>query len=220
MAIRVTSVTCGTWRTRCCLSRTNILIRATPVSTTLLHFIPGSIFGDKYLASFNSSAGVQSSCSNLKHCECVAVVHGDVYHTEHVSNRRSRLRRLPKKFSSAVSHRNGRSDRVHYSCKAQTHKVPQQYMYKRSHHPLLQCRHYYSSTLLLAGHNKWSKIKHKKKATDLEKSKNIQKYVTLIVSAIKTGGGPDPDANVRLASVIETARKAGIYGNHTLATYL
>ena len=65
-----------------------------------------------------------------------------------------------------------------------------------------------------AGHNKWSKIKHKKKATDLEKSKNIQKYMTLIVSAMKTGGGPDPDVNVRLASVIETARKAGIYDKH------
>lgn len=76
--------------------------------------------------------------------------------------------------------------------------------------PYLQVRHYHSSVLVAAGHNKWSKVKHKKKATDLEKSKNIHKYVTQIVSAIKTGGSSDPNANVRLASVMESARKAGM----------
>ena len=76
--------------------------------------------------------------------------------------------------------------------------------------PPYTSRLYHSSMLTFAGHNKWSKVKHKKKATDLEKSKTIHKYVTLIVSAVKTGGGTDPDSNFRLASVIESARKSGI----------
>ena len=75
--------------------------------------------------------------------------------------------------------------------------------------PHSQTRLYHSSTVVQAGHNKWSKVRHKKKFTDLEKSKTIHKYVTLITSAIKAGGGPDPDSNVRLANVIESARKAG-----------
>lgn len=75
--------------------------------------------------------------------------------------------------------------------------------------PVWQHRLYHSSAIVRAGHNKWSKVKHKKKFTDLEKSRTIHKYVTLITSAIKAGGGPDPDSNVRLAGVIESARKAG-----------
>ena len=75
----------------------------------------------------------------------------------------------------------------------------------------MQTRLYRSSTVLRAGHNKWSKVKHKKKFTDLEKSTTIHKYVTLIASAIKVGpGGADPDSNVRLANIIESARKAGM----------
>ena len=34
--------------------------------------------------------------------------------------------------------------------------------------------------------------------------------MTLIASVIKVGGGPDPDSNIRLAGIIESARKAGI----------
>ena len=71
------------------------------------------------------------------------------------------------------------------------------------------CALYHSSSVAMAGHNKWSKVKHKKKLTDLEKSKNIHKFVNQIVSAIKVGGGADPDANVRLANVIDAAKKAG-----------
>ena len=263
MVIRVISV--SIWRF---LSRLNILIRATPVSTTLHDFMPGTFFGDNYEASCNSSAGVQSLAysylTHFKQSECV--MHGD---SEHASSQ-GRLHRLPKRFNSAVSHLNGRFDEVlHYSkvlqeytivstwtngyalawphallndylgerlcpyfiqamnlsllahsCMAQTHEVHQQYSYKHPHHPLLHCRHYHNSTLTLAGHNKWSKIKHKKKATDLEKSKNIQKYMTLIVSAIKTGGGADPDANIRLASVMEAARKAGNLSHFIPLKYL
>ena len=72
-------------------------------------------------------------------------------------------------------------------------------------------RFYHTSAVVKAGHNKWSKVKHKKKVTDLEKSVTIHKYVTLISSAIKIGGGADPDSNIRLAGIIESAKKAGMY---------
>ena len=74
----------------------------------------------------------------------------------------------------------------------------------------MQSRFYHTSAIVQAGHNKWSKIKHKKKVTDFEKSITIHKYMTLIASVIKVGGGPDPDSNIRLAGIIESARKAGI----------
>ena len=35
--------------------------------------------------------------------------------------------------------------------------------------------------------------------------------MTLISSAIKVGGGADPDSNIRLAGIIESAKKAGMY---------
>ena len=75
-------------------------------------------------------------------------------------------------------------------------------------------RFYHSSTLALAGHNKWSKIKHKKKASDLEKSKTVHKVISLIISAIKTGGGADPNSNIRLASILDVAKKAGTSTAH------
>lgn len=61
-----------------------------------------------------------------------------------------------------------------------------------------------------AGHNRWSKIHRKKAIADMERSKTIQKFVNQIINAIRTGGGPDPDSNVRLASMIEQARNAGV----------
>ena len=61
-----------------------------------------------------------------------------------------------------------------------------------------------------AGHNKWSKIKRKKAVADMERSKYTGKMVAMIASAVRTGGGCDPETNVRLASVISQARSAGI----------
>ena len=61
-----------------------------------------------------------------------------------------------------------------------------------------------------AGHNKWSKIHRRKAVADLERSKMIQKYISRIMTAIRTGGGPDPENNVRLASVITQAKSEGV----------
>ncbi len=60
----------------------------------------------------------------------------------------------------------------------------------------------------MSGHNKWSKIKHKKAATDAQKSKIFSKLVKLIQVEAKASGG---DINSpALKSAIEKARKANM----------
>lgn len=44
----------------------------------------------------------------------------------------------------------------------------------------------------------------------MEKATTIQKFVGFIISAVRTGGGPDPASNLRLASMIDRARDAGV----------
>lgn len=57
----------------------------------------------------------------------------------------------------------------------------------------------------MAGHNKWSKVKRIKGAIDAKRGKIFSKLAKEIAVATKLGG-PDPDANVRLRSVIAIAR--------------
>jgi len=60
----------------------------------------------------------------------------------------------------------------------------------------------------MSGHNKWSKIKHKKAATDSAKSKVFSKLNRLItVEARKVGGNMDSPG---LKTAIEKARKANM----------
>lgn len=57
----------------------------------------------------------------------------------------------------------------------------------------------------MSGHNKWSKIKHKKGAEDARKSKIFSKYVKLITSESKNANG---DINSPgLATAIESAKR-------------
>lgn len=57
----------------------------------------------------------------------------------------------------------------------------------------------------MAGHNKWSKIKHKKAATDAQKSKIFGKHANLIaMESRKTGGDVTSPG---LAAAIERAKK-------------
>ncbi|MDP3880793.1 MAG: YebC/PmpR family DNA-binding transcriptional regulator [bacterium] len=56
----------------------------------------------------------------------------------------------------------------------------------------------------MSGHNKWSKIKHKKAATDAKKSNLFSKHLGAISAAAK--GNPSPDANPTLRSAIERAK--------------
>ncbi|HEY4502558.1 MAG TPA: YebC/PmpR family DNA-binding transcriptional regulator [Candidatus Paceibacterota bacterium] len=57
----------------------------------------------------------------------------------------------------------------------------------------------------MSGHNKWSKIKHKKAATDSERSKIFGKYARSIAVESKKSGGDIYAPGLRLA--IERARK-------------
>ncbi|KAJ9573950.1 hypothetical protein L9F63_008670 [Diploptera punctata] len=58
-----------------------------------------------------------------------------------------------------------------------------------------------------AGHSKWANIKHIKAAKDAQKSTTFLRMSRLMRVAIQEGGGADPNFNVRLASLIEQARK-------------
>jgi YebC/PmpR family DNA-binding regulatory protein len=57
----------------------------------------------------------------------------------------------------------------------------------------------------MSGHNKWSKIKHKKAASDAEKSKLFSKHAMIITMEVRKAGG-DPAAAGVLAA-IERAKK-------------
>lgn len=57
----------------------------------------------------------------------------------------------------------------------------------------------------MSGHNKWSKIKHKKAATDAQKSKIFSKHSMIITMETKKAGGDGTAAGVLAA--IERAKK-------------
>ncbi len=65
----------------------------------------------------------------------------------------------------------------------------------------------------MSGHNRWSKIKHAKAATDAKKSKGWTKLLKEIAIAAKGGG--DPDGNPRLRTAVDKAR-AGNVPNDTI----
>jgi len=57
----------------------------------------------------------------------------------------------------------------------------------------------------MSGHNKWSKIKHKKAVTDGQRSKLFSKHSTLITMEVKKAGGDTSSAGVLAA--VERAKK-------------
>lgn len=57
----------------------------------------------------------------------------------------------------------------------------------------------------MSGHNKWSKIKHKKAATDAQKSKIFSKHSASITIEVRNAGGDVTASNVQAA--VERAKK-------------
>lgn len=57
----------------------------------------------------------------------------------------------------------------------------------------------------MAGHNKWSQIKHKKAKEDSKRGKAFTKVIKEIIVAAKEGGG-DPAGNARLRQLIDKAK--------------
>lgn len=58
----------------------------------------------------------------------------------------------------------------------------------------------------MSGHNKWSKIRHKKALNDSSKGKIYSKYAMLISNAVRELGVGDPDSNVALRLLIQKAK--------------
>ena len=59
----------------------------------------------------------------------------------------------------------------------------------------------------MAGHNRWSSIRHKKSIQDVKRGKLFTKLMREIMVAARLGGG-DPDANPRLKNAIAAAKAA------------
>ena len=57
----------------------------------------------------------------------------------------------------------------------------------------------------MAGHNKWSKVKHIKAKEDAKKSKIFTKHVRAIMTAARQGGG-NPETNAALRLAVERAK--------------
>ena len=64
----------------------------------------------------------------------------------------------------------------------------------------------------MAGHNKWSKVKHIKGAADAKRSKLFSKLAKEITVAVRDGGG-DPDLNARLRQAVTNAKKQSLPGD-------
>jgi len=65
-------------------------------------------------------------------------------------------------------------------------------------------------TRCMAGHSKWSNIKHIKGAKDAEKSSNTQRILRQLRLVIRESGGTDPKLNPRLSHVLEQARSLNV----------
>ena len=61
----------------------------------------------------------------------------------------------------------------------------------------------------MAGHNKWSSIKHKKAKTDAQRGKLFSKIAREIMMAAKLGG-EDPEMNPRLRLALQKAKEANM----------
>jgi YebC/PmpR family DNA-binding regulatory protein len=61
----------------------------------------------------------------------------------------------------------------------------------------------------MSGHNRWSKIKHKKAAQGAAKGKLFSKLTREIAAAARAGGG-DPAGNARLRAALAAAREANM----------
>ncbi|KAJ1507299.1 hypothetical protein HMI54_004318, partial [Coelomomyces lativittatus] len=61
-----------------------------------------------------------------------------------------------------------------------------------------------------AGHNKWSKIKHKKGLNDVKRGVIVSRFTKELITAIKSSKSADPLVNPRLSSLMIKARTLNI----------
>lgn len=67
----------------------------------------------------------------------------------------------------------------------------------------------------MAGHSKWSQIKHKKAKEDAKRGKAFTKLIKEITVAARAGGG-DPAGNARLRTLIEKAKEINMPQENTV----
>ncbi|XP_069809751.1 translational activator of cytochrome c oxidase 1 [Dendropsophus ebraccatus] len=65
---------------------------------------------------------------------------------------------------------------------------------------------FHTSAIALAGHNKWSKVKHIKGPKDAARARLFAKLTTMIKVAVREGG-PNPDFNSLLCQLVEQGRQ-------------
>lgn len=59
----------------------------------------------------------------------------------------------------------------------------------------------------MSGHSKWSTIKRKKGKADAQRGKIFTKIIRVITVAARSGGGGDPETNVKLKTAIQLAKE-------------
>ncbi|RHZ86742.1 hypothetical protein Glove_46g132 [Diversispora epigaea] len=81
------------------------------------------------------------------------------------------------------------------------------YYFDSLQHTLLPHNDFLLEQKRFSGHNKWSKVKYIKGPKDVERGNLFAKLSKEIQLAIKLGGGPDPERNVRLGVALGQAKK-------------
>ncbi len=62
----------------------------------------------------------------------------------------------------------------------------------------------------MAGHSKWSNIKHKKGAADAKRGKVFSRLARQIRTAVKEAGSADPETNLNLRPLLDKAKQANM----------
>ncbi|GFZ50883.1 hypothetical protein JCM24511_08641 [Saitozyma sp. JCM 24511] len=71
-------------------------------------------------------------------------------------------------------------------------------------------RHFSTSATILSGHNRWSKIRHRKGAADAQRSALFSRLTHEIHQALKPPNSHDQAANSRLAAAVAKAKEGGV----------
>ncbi|WVO14469.1 hypothetical protein L204_102104 [Cryptococcus depauperatus] len=76
--------------------------------------------------------------------------------------------------------------------------------------PATLCRCFSATVPTWSGHNRWSKIRHRKGAVDQQKSALFSKLSKDIITAMRPPASSDPAFNSRLATALQRAKEQGL----------
>ncbi|WVN86249.1 uncharacterized protein L203_101410 [Cryptococcus depauperatus CBS 7841] len=76
--------------------------------------------------------------------------------------------------------------------------------------PATLCRCFSATVPAWSGHNRWSKIRHRKGAVDQQKSALFSKLSKDIITAMRPPASSDPAFNSRLATALQRAKEQGL----------